>query len=481
MRQAGYDAHSTDQGGHDHAAHLRALDAEKLRRRFVVAATLTVPVVVLGNFGMLAPLHRIPMPVQNLIQLILTVPVQLWAGGPFVLGAWRSVRRRLADMDLLVGLGTLTAFGYSAVATLAPRSIPGAGGAAPVYFDTAAVIITLILLGRLLEARAKAGTSRAMRRLLDLSPRTAQRVVDGVAEDVPLDRIVPGDILRVRPGEKVPVDGVVIDGRSSIDAAMLTGEPIPVEVGPGAQVTGATVNQSGAFHMRAERVGADSMLMQIVRLVEQAQSSKAEVARLADRVVAVFVPVVIAIALAAFALWLILGPEPRFAHALLTLVAVLIIACPCALGLATPTALIVGTGRGAELGVLIRGADVLEAAEHARVVVFDKTGTLTRGRPELTDVIAAPGVSEARVLALAAALERSSEHPLAAGVLRGAEARGAAVLEPEDFAAVPGRGVIGVQRIADVSEQWEHPSHEEWGERTAWRLFNATTFALAPG
>ena len=444
VRRAGYDAHAMDAAGHDHAAHLRALDAASLRRRFVIAAALTAPVVVLGNFGMLAPLNRIPMPLQNLIQLVLTTPVQLWAGWSFVIGAWRSVRRRVADMDLLVGLGTMTAFTYSTVATLAPQWIPGAGGAAPVYFDTAAVIITLILLGRLLEARAKAGTSRAMKRLLDLSPRTARRVVNGIAEDVPLDRIVPGDILLVRPGEKVPVDGAVIDGRSSVDASMLTGEPIPVEVGPGATVIGATVNQSGAFHMRAERVGADSMLMQIVRLVEQAQSSKAEVARLADRVVAVFVPVVIAIALLAFVLWLMFGPEPRFAHALLTLVAVLIIACPCALGLATPTALIVGTGRGAELGVLIRGADVLEAAEGAQVIVFDKTGTLTRGRPELTDVFALPGTSEERVLTLAAALERPSEHPLAAGVLRAAEARAVPRIEPEDFAAVPGLGVIGV-------------------------------------
>ena len=269
-------------------------------------------------------------------------------------------------------------------------------------------------------------------------------VTDGVTVEVPLDQVQPGDVLLVRPGEKVPVDGVVLDGRSSVDASMLTGESLPVDVGAGDRVAGATVNQSGSFRMRAEHVGADSMLMQIVRLVQQAQGSKAEVARLADRVAAVFVPVVISIAIAAFVLWFDFGPAPRHSQALLKAVAVLIIACPCALGLATPTALIVGTGRGAELGVLIRGADALEAADGISTVVFDKTGTLTRGRPELTDVVPAPGVEEPRLLAVAASVEQRSEHPLAQAVVRGARERGVTPTEPDDFSALPGRGVLAV-------------------------------------
>ena len=348
-------------------------------------------------------------------------------------------------MNLLIGLGTLTAYTYSAVATVAPGLLRGAGQQPHVYFDTAAVIVGLILLGRLLEARARARTSQAMRRLLDLRPRTARRVAaDGTFEEVPLDAVQVGDLLLVRPGEKVPVDGTVVEGRSSLDRSLLTGESMPVEAGPGDAVTGATVNQTGAFRMRAERVGADSMLMQVVRLVQEAQGGKAEIARFADRVAAVFVPVVISIAIAAFVLWFDLGPPPRVAQALLKTVAVLIIACPCALGLATPTALMVGTGRGAELGVLIRGADALESAHGIDVVVFDKTGTLTHGRPDLTDVVPAAGVEGSRLLALAASAEQRSEHPLAAAVVRGARARGLALAEPEDFAAVAGRGVIAV-------------------------------------
>ncbi len=446
VRAAGYGARPVEPGAAADEAAEREREAERraLARRFVVAAALSVPVVLLGNFGMLPGLSAIPVAAQSWIQLAFATPVQLWAGWPFVRGSWTALRRRTADMNLLVGLGTLTAYVYSLVATVAPAQVRGAGQEAHVYFDTAAVIVTLILLGRLLEARARSSTSRAMRRLLDLRPRTARRVSGDEVVEVPLDEVRPGDVLLVRPGEKVPVDGVVLDGRSSVDASMLTGESLPVDVGPGGRVTGATLNQSGAFRMRAERVGADSMLMQIVRLVRQAQASKAEVARLADRVAAVFVPVVISIAVAAFVLWYDFGPEPRHSVALLRAVAVLIIACPCALGLATPTALIVGTGRGAELGVLIRGADALEAAGGIGAVVFDKTGTLTRGRPELTDVVAAPGVEEPRLLAAAAAAEARSEHPLAEAVVRGARARGVAPAEPGDFSAVAGRGVVAV-------------------------------------
>jgi Cu+-exporting ATPase len=379
-----------------------------------------------------------------MLQLALATPVQWWAGWPFVHGAWRALRRGSADMNLLIGIGTLAAYGYSALATLAPGALERAGERPQVYFDTAVVIVTLILLGRLLESRARQGASRAIRRLLELGAKTAWRVGEAGLEEIPLDQVRRGDTLQVRPGERVPVDGTVIDGRSSIDASMLTGEPLPVEVGPGDRVTGATINQTGAFRMRAERLGAESMLMQIVRLVDEAQTAKADAQRLADRVAAVFVPTVIAIAALTFALWWWLGPPPHLASALLKAVAVLIIACPCALGLATPTALMVGTGRGAELGVLIRGADVLEAAEGVHAVVFDKTGTLTRGRPELTAVTPAAGVDEARLLQLAAALERHSEHPLAAAILAGAANRGLEIPEPGDFTAVPGRGVVAL-------------------------------------
>jgi Cu+-exporting ATPase len=296
-------------------------------------------------------------------------------------GAWISVRRRVADMNLLIGVGTLAAYLYSLIATVIPGAFRAAGAAPDVYFDTAAVIITLILLGRLLEARARAGTSAAIRRLLDLRPQVAHRLAGDETHDVPLDEVIPGDLLLVRPGEKVPVDGVVVEGRTTVDRSMLTGESIPVEVGPGDAVVGATVNQSGPFRMRAERVGVDSMLMQIVRLVQRAQAGKASIARLADRIAAVFVPVVIMIAIMTFVAWFDVGPSPRLTHALLAGVAVLIIACPCVLGLATPTALLVGTGRGAELGILIRGADALESADRIDTVVFDKTGTLTRARP----------------------------------------------------------------------------------------------------
>ena len=452
VRQAGYGARMVS-GPLAEAAAEREREAGRraLARRFVVAAALSAPVVVLGHLGMLPGLRAIPTAAQNWIQLLFATPVQFWAGWPFVRGSWIALRRRTADMNLLVGVGTLTAYLTSLVVTVVPAVARGAGQEMHVTFDTAVVIVTLILLGRLLESRARASTSRAMRRLLDLRPRTARRVAApgregdrGGVEEIPLDRVAPGDVLLVRPGEKVPVDGVVLDGRSSVDASMLTGESLPVDVGPGERVTGATLNQSGSFRMRAERVGADSMLMQIVRLVQQAQASKADVARLADRVAAVFVPVVLSIAAVAFLLWLGFGPEPRLPGALLRLVAVLIIACPCALGLATPTALIVGTGRGAELGVLIRGADVLETAGGIRVVVFDKTGTLTRGRPALTDVLPAGGVEEGRLLAVAASVEQRSEHPLAEAVVRGARERGVALTEPEDFTAVAGRGVVAL-------------------------------------
>ena len=446
VRDAGYDARPTASPVADDAELAeRRLELADVLRRFVIAAALAVPVVVLGNFGMIPAVERVvPMALQNWIQLVLATPIQLWAGWPFVRGAWHGIRRRTADMNLLIGLGTTTAYLYSAAVTLMPGALRRAGLTTHAYFDTAAVIVVLILLGRLLEASARSRTSLALRKLMGLRPRIAHRVAGGAIEEVPLEAVRPGDLLLVRPGEQVPVDGVVIEGRSSIDRSMLTGEPIPVEVAHGDAVAGGTVNQTGSFRMRAERVGADSMLMQIVRMVQQAQGSKAEVAKLADRVAAVFVPVVITIAIAAFVLWFDLGPAPALARALLAAVSVLIIACPCALGLATPTALMAGTGRGAELGVLLRGADALESAEKIDTVVFDKTGTLTRGRPEVTDVVPAPGITDVRLLAIAAAVEQRSEHPLAATVVRAARARGVSISEAEDFTAVPGQGVVAL-------------------------------------
>jgi len=446
VRAIGYDARfATGQLFGDDDARERARELADVRRRFAVAAVLGLPVVALGMFGMFPPLDRIPMHVQNAIQLVLATPVQWWAGARFTRGLVRGVRTGSADMDLLIGLGTLSAFAYSTVATLVPQAIR-AGGAAPhVYFDTSVVIIALVLLGRLLEARARAGTSQAIRRLLEMRPRTARRVdAVGAFADVDLDQVQVGDELLVRPGERVPVDGVVVDGRSSVDRSLMTGESIPFAVGPGDAVTGATINQTGAFRMRAERVGRDAALMRIVQLVAEAQASKAHVARLADRIAGVFVPIVVVIAIATFTLWMAIGPGPRLPHALLAAVSVLIIACPCSLGLATPTALMAGTGRGAQLGVLLRGGEALEAAGNVDTVVLDKTGTLTRGRPELVAVVVAPGVDESRLLAAAASADLHSEHPLASAIVAGARARGIEAHAPDDFTAVAGQGVVAV-------------------------------------
>jgi Cu+-exporting ATPase len=440
VRSAGYDAHAVTTAVADDAElRERAAELAVVRRRFLLALALGLPVVLLAH-ATLVPGLAAP-PGADVAQLVLATLVQFGAGWPFVRGMVRGFARRAPDMDTLVGLGTLTAWGYSAVAVLAPGAV-GEHHGAHVYFDTSVTIVVLILLGRLLESRARSGASQAMRRLLDLRPRTARRLrddADTTGEDVPLDAVRAGELLLVRPGERVPVDGAVVDGRSAIDQGMLTGEPLPVDVGPGSRVTGATLNRTGAFRMRAERVGADSMLMQIVAMVERAQTSKSAVQTLADRIAAVFVPVVMAIAAATFLAWWLAGAG--LAPALLRLVAVLIVACPCALGLATPTALIVGTGRGAELGILVRDARALESAARVDAIVFDKTGTLTLGALQVTDVVAAPGIDEARLLRAAATAESRSEHPLATAIVRGARERGVEPGAPEDFGAAPGQGV----------------------------------------
>ncbi len=426
-------------------------ELDDMTRRLRVAAALTLPLLLVAMGAMLAGpgLHAALDPrVLGLLELLLATPVTLWAGWPFFQRAWASLRSRRLNMFTLIGLGTGVAWLYSVLAALAPGLFPASfrehDGSVGRYFESAAVIVTLVLLGQVLELRARARTSGAIRALLGLAPRTARRVEpDSSEHDVPLAEVRPGDRLRVRPGEKVPVDGLVLEGLSSVDESMISGEPLAVEKGAGARVTGATLNGSGSFLMRAERVGRDTLLARIVALVAEAQRSRAPIQRLADRVASWFVPAVVAVAVLAFAGWAALGPEPRFVHALVAAVSVLIIACPCALGLATPMSIMVGIGRGASLGVLLKDAAALETLARVDTLVVDKTGTLTEGRPRLVSVVASAGGDGSEELRLAASLERPSEHPLAAAVVRAAEERGLRLAETSDFRALPGRGLSG--------------------------------------
>ena len=421
-----------------------------MTRRFWVSLVLTLPVFALAMSEMMAPEVGAWMsPTARLwTQLILTAPVVLWGGWPFFVRGWQSLVTRSLNMFTLIALGTGAAFAYSVFAVLFPDALPHGmrhGGVPPVYFEAAAVITALVLLGQVLELRARSATSGAIRALLGLAPKTARRLrEDGSEEDVPLAHVQPGDRLRVRPGERVPVDGAVLEGTSAVDESMVTGESIPVEKGPGARVTGGTVNGTGGFVMRAERVGADTLLAQIVRMVAEAQRSRAPIQRLADTVSAWFVPAVVMVAAVTALAWGLYGPEPRLAYALVNAVAVLIIACPCALGLATPMSIMVGTGRGAQAGVLIKNAEALETLEKVSTLVVDKTGTLTEGKPRLVSIATTDGVKEGEVLALAAGLERGSEHPLAAAILAGAAERGAAPNGVTEFRSLTGRGVTGL-------------------------------------
>ena len=450
----------------------RAREYERLRGRFVVAAVLTA-LILIGSlphmFGVMLP---IPTGWLNLGLLLLATPVQFWAGWRFYRGAWGSLRHGAADMNTLVAVGTSAAYLYSAVATLAPQLF--AAGRADVYFDTSALIITLILLGRLLEARARGRTGAAIKKLAGLQAKTARVVRRGEEMDVPLESVEVGDIVVVRPGEKVPVDGRVLAGESAVDEAMITGEPMPVVKGAGDEVIGATLNTTGSFRFEATKVGKDTALSQIIKMVEEAQGSKAPIQRLADRISGVFVPVVMVIAALVFFVWFVFGPEPAFTFALLNFVAVLIIACPCAMGLATPTSIMVGTGRGAESGILIKGGEALEASHKLTTVVLDKTGTLTRGTPTLTDVVVSNGLSERELLRLVASAETASEHPLGEAIVRGARERGLALAEAEGFEAVSGGGVrarvegrnvlVGNERFlreAGVNEDGLQPRLEE--------------------
>jgi Cu+-exporting ATPase len=415
----------------------RAREIAGLRLKLVVGVLLSVPVLV----GSMPEVFRwAPVWLRDHRLLwALTTPVQFWVGGQFHLAFLRELRHRAASMNTLVSIGTNAAYFFSVAVVLWPHAFMAAG--AMPYFEASALLMTFLILGRWLEARARGGTSEAIRRLVALQPRTTRLVDPRGERDVPIAEVVPGDLLRVRPGERIAVDGEVVEGASHVDESMLTGESLPVEKGPGASVVGGSVNRTGAFTFRATRVGRDTVLSQIVRLVEEAQGSKAPIQRLADRVAAVFVPVVLVIAATTFAIWLLWGPAPAFFHALTSAVGVLVIACPCAMGLATPTAVMVATGRGAELGVLIKSAEALEVLQRVQVVVLDKTGTLTVGKPAVTDVIAASGVETAAVLALAAAVEQGSEHPLGEAIVTEAKVRGLALPPVGDFRAQPGQGV----------------------------------------
>ena len=424
-------------------------ELQDMTRRFWWSLALTLPILwfMVAEFLPGDLLHRLPAGWRNWIELALATPVVLWGGWPFFQRGWASVLTMHLNMFTLIALGVGAAYGYSVIATLAPGLFPLSfymGHEVAVYFEPAAVIVVLVLLGQVLELRARAGTSAAIRNLLGLAPKTARKLhPGGREEDIPVEHVHIGDRLRVRPGERVPVDGSVLEGATTIDESMVTGEPIPVEKTAEAKVTGGTVNGTGTFVMTAERVGAETLLAQIVRMVSDAQRSRAPIQRLADTVSGWFVPIVILVALATFIVWGFFGPEPRFAHALVNAVAVLIIACPCALGLATPMSIMVGTGRGAELGVLLRNAEALEVLEQVDTIVVDKTGTLTEGKPRLTTVEPAPGFDEATILRLTASLENVSEHPLAAAIVAGARERGATLAQVQDFASTTGKGVHG--------------------------------------
>jgi P-type Cu+ transporter len=430
-----------------------------MTRRFKISLGLTIPLLFVAMSDLIPgqPVqHALSPGLLKYIQLVLATPVVLWGGWPFFQRGWYSVVNRSLNMFTLIAVGTGVAYFYSVVATFFPDIFPpsfrGHGNEAGVYYEVAAVIVTLVLLGQVLELRARSQTSSAIKALLGLAPKTARIILpDGSEEEVPLASIKPGDLLRVRPGEKVPVDGTVVEGRSFVDESMITGEPVPVEKQKGDHGIGGTVNTTGSFVMRAERVGSETLLAQIVRMVSEAQRSRAPIQRLADVVASYFVPAVFAIAIITFVAWGLVGPEPRMAHAIVNAVAVLIIACPCAIGLATPMAIMVATGRGAAVGVLIKNAEALELLEKVDTLVVDKTGTLTEGKPRLTSLVALPGFTESDLLNLAASLERASEHPLAAAIVVGAKEKGVTLAKAEQFESIPGKGVVGKVDGHDVA------------------------------
>jgi Cu+-exporting ATPase len=425
---------------------------DDMRKRFIFSVLLSVPLVLIAMRGMLPGGQMIEDMASartlGWIELVLSTPVVVWAGWPFYVRGVQSVINKSLNMFTLIGLGVSMAYSYSLVAVLLPDLFPaamrGPDGAVGVYFEAAAVIVTLILLGQVMELRARSQTGAAIKALLGLSPKTARKFnSDGSEEDIPLDQVKTGDRLRVRPGEKVPVDGVVLEGTSSVDESMISGEPIPVSKSSGDKLVGATVNGTGSLIMEAEKVGSDTLLARIVQMVANAQRSRAPIQKLADQVAGYFVPAVIAVALIAFAVWFLIGPEPRLSYALIVAVSVLIIACPCALGLATPMSIMVATGKGAGMGVLFKNAEAIETLRKVTVLVVDKTGTLTLGKPKLTEVVPAEGIDESRLLMLAASLEKGSEHPLAAALVEGAAEKNLTLTDAQDFASHTGKGVSG--------------------------------------
>jgi Cu+-exporting ATPase len=430
-----------------------------MRRRFWISVFLTVPLFLIAMSDVLpgTPLQTtVSARVLAWIQLLLTSPVVIWCGAPFFVRAWQSIVNRSLNMFTLIGLGVGVAYVYSLMATIIPNAFPhsfrGHNGSVPLYFEASAVITSLVLLGQVLELKARSQTGAAIKALLGLAPKTARRVTqDGREEDVPLELIKPNDLLRVRPGEKVPVDGVIVDGRSSVDESMVTGEPIPIEKNVNDRVIGATINHTGSFIMRAERVGSDTLLAHIVQMVNEAQRSRTPIQRLADVVASYFVPAVIAIAVLTFIVWSLWGPEPRMVYGLVNAVAVLIIACPCALGLATPMSIMVATGRAAQIGLLFRNAEAIEMMRKVNTLIVDKTGTLTEGKPKLTRVITFNGFDESEVLTLAASLEQVSEHPLGVAIVAGAKERNLELSRVESFQSFSGKGVTGEVRGRRVS------------------------------
>ncbi|MEJ2314379.1 MAG: heavy metal translocating P-type ATPase [Nitrospirota bacterium] len=424
----------------------------RLRRKLFIGAALTIPVFILVFWDKLGlgALFSIPRQTSYLIQLLLETPVQFWVGWQFYTGAVAAARHRTSNMNTLIAVGTSAAYIYSITATFFPSVFEVKGYEAHVYFDTAAAIIVLILLGRVLEARARGHTSEAIKKLIGLQAKTARVLRDGRETDVPVEDVEVGDVIVVRPGEKIPVDGIIVDGYSSVDESMITGESIPAEKRAGDAVIGATINKTGSFRFEASKVGRDTMLAQIINMVQEAQGTKPPIARLADLIAAYFVPTVIGIATLTFLVWFFFGPEPSLTYALLNFIAVLIIACPCALGLATPTSIMVGTGKGAENGILIRGGESLETAHKINAIVFDKTGTLTRGEPAVTDVLSHGGATEKDILFYAASSEKGSEHPLGEAIVRKAEEEGVALESAREFRAVPGHGIksnVGGKRM----------------------------------
>jgi Cu+-exporting ATPase len=427
-------------------------EIRRLRRKLIFAGIIGIYMLFIAAAEIAGVLSLLPPIVSNHYLLwVLATPVQFWAGGQFYRGMWGALKHRTANMNTLIAVGTSAAYFYSVAAVLSPGFFAAAGREAHVYFDSSVIIVALVLMGRFLEARARGQTSEAIKKLIGLQAKTARIIRDGRELDVPVGDVAVGDIIVVRPGEKVPVDGIVREGHSSVDESMVTGESLPVEKSPGDQVIGATINRTGSFKFEATRVGRDTMLARIIQVVEEAQGSKAPIQRAADIIAAYFVPAVIGIALVTFTVWYVIGPQPALSFALLNAVAVLIIACPCALGLATPTAIMVGTGKGAENGVLIRSGEALETAHKITTVVLDKTGTLTRGRPVVTDVVAWGGFAQDEVLQIAASAERRSEHPLGEAIVSAAREKGLPLADAAGFNAAPGRGITARMNGKDIA------------------------------